>query len=147
MGKIAKLFSVMHPVEKLFLGMWALIALIFFGFAAWQAIGSFRIISTHEKALAEVRSCNTSGGPGGKFALYRCEVKYQSVDGRHSASVDKLLVKYDEGDKIDIYYSTGPEYSVKAGGFVGLWGLPTLLSVIGCIFIGFGLWPIRKSGD
>lgn len=135
----------MHPLEKIYLGMLAFIALIFFGFAAWQAIGSVRIISTHERALAEVRRCNTSGGSGGKFALYHCEVKYQSAQGRHSASVDKLLLKYGEGDKIDIYYSTGPEYSVKAGGFVGLWGVPTLLTVIGCIFMGSGLWRFRRK--
>ncbi len=147
MGKIADEISKMHPLEMIFRAMMGGIGLLIFAFAAWQAIESIQILSTHEKALAVVDRCDAKGSGNARFTLYGCEVKFQGETGRQSASIDKLLVKYAQGDQIDIYYTQGIGGSVKAGGFVGLWGLPTLLTVIGGLFFGFGVWPHNEKKD
>ncbi len=135
----------MHPLEIILRAMFISIALILYGFAAWLAFGSIRTIATHEKFVAEVRECRTTGSPNARFQTYRCEVKYQSSMGRHSATIDNLILAYDPGEQVDIYIGTGSMYSVKAGGFIGLWGVPTLLSLFGSIFFGYGVWPYKKA--
>jgi hypothetical protein len=145
MGKIAHEISKMHPLEIIFRAMIGGIGLFIFAFAAWQAFESIQILSTHEKALAVVGRCDAKGTASSRFTTYGCEVKFQGETGRQSASIDKLLLKYEQGDQIDIYYTQGIGGSVKAGGFVGLWGLPTLLTVIGGLFFGFGVWPYRDK--
>lgn len=132
-----------HPLEVLFRGMWLCLGLLLFGFAVWQTLGSISIISSHDKYTAEVRRCDTDGAPSSRFNFYQCDVKYRSDQGNHSASIGKLLSKYSVGDEVDIYIGRGEQYSVKAGGFLGLWAIPTLLTIIGCLFAGFGLWPFR----
>lgn len=147
MGKIIDEISKMHPLEIIFGGLIGGIGLLIFAFAAWQAFESIQILSTHEKALAVVDRCDAKGSASARFTLYGCEVKFQGETGRQSASIDKLLIKYEQGDQIDIYYTQGIGGSVKAGGFVGLWGLPTLLTVIGGLFFGFGVWPYSNKKE
>lgn len=139
--------SKMHPLDVLFRGIILSLGLLFFAFAAWQAVGSIRTIMTYDKYSAEVKSCRSDSSPNARFSFYSCDVKYQVDSGRRSATVDKLLFSYDEGDQMDIYIGRGEQYSVRAGGFVGLWGIPTLLSVIGTAFFGFAVWPgkVKKS--
>ena len=134
-----------HPLEVLFRGMWLCLGLMFFGFAVWQTLESISIIGSHDKYTAEVRRCDTDGAPSSRFNFYQCDVKYRSDQGNHSASIGKLLSKYSVGDEVDIYIGRGEQYSVKAGGFLGLWAIPTLLSIIGSVFAGIGLWPARNT--
>ena len=134
----------MHPLEILLRAMFISIALFFFAFAAWLAFGSIRTIATHEKFVAEVRECRVNGSPSARLQTYDCEVRYQSSMGRHSATIDNLLLKYDPGEQVDIYLGSGSMYSVKAGGFIGLWAIPTLLTIFGSIFFGYGVWPNKE---
>lgn len=137
--------SQLYPLEILFRGTLLSLGLMFFGFAAWQAIGSIGIVGSHDRYTAEVKRCEPDGAPGARFRFYQCEVKYRSDHGNHSASIDKLLSKYAVGDQVDIYIGRGEQYSVHAGGFLGLWAIPTLLTIIGSVFAGVGVWPVRDT--
>lgn len=143
--RISELLSKVHPLEMLFRGGVLGIGMLFFAFALWQATASIQIIGTYDKYKAEVKRCYSDGSPNTRFKFYECEVKYRSADGLHSASIDKLLLRYDEGEQVDIYFSRGEQYSVHAGGFGGLWAIPTLQTIIGAIFVVFGLWPSKKQ--
>ncbi len=145
MQKIIGWISKMHPIEILFRAMIISLGLFFFAFAAWQAFGSVQTLSTHEKYVAEVSECRANGSPNARLNTYDCQVKFRSSRGRHSATISDLILKYDPGDQVDIYVGTGSMYSVKAGGFIGLWGVPTLLTVLGAMFFGFGVWPNREK--
>lgn len=134
--------SKLHPLEVLFRGMVLSLGGIFFSFAAWQTIKSVGIIQSYDKFTAEVIRCDTDGAPNSRFSFYQCDVKYRSAQGSHSASIDKLLSKYSVGEQVDIYISRGEQYSVHPGGFLGLWAIPTLLTIIGSVFAGVGVWPI-----
>jgi hypothetical protein len=135
----------MQPFEIILRAMFISLGLFFFAFAAWLAFGSIRTIATHDKFVAEVRECRATGSPNTRLQTYRCEVKYQSSMGRHSATIDNLILIYDPGDQVDIYVGTGKMYSVKAGGFLGLWAVPILLSIFGSIFFGYGVWPYKEG--
>ena len=137
--------SKLHPLEVLFRVIVLSIGVVFFSFAAWQAIESIRIIQSYDKYKAEVKRCDTDGAPNSRFSFYQCDVKYRSAEGSHSATIDKLLSKYSVGEQVDIYIGRGEQYSVHSGGFFGLWAIPTLLATIGCVFAAFGLWPNRET--
>lgn len=142
---IASKLSTLHPLDMMFRGMLLSIGLLFFAFAAWQAIGSLLVIGSYDKYTAEVKRCESDGPSSAKFNFYQCDVRYQTAGGRRSASIDKLLLTYDEGDTVDIYIGRGEQYSVHAGGFLGLWAIPTLLTIIGLGFVGFGFWPTKDK--
>lgn len=146
MSLVADRLSKMHPLEILLRGIVLSIGLLLFAFAVWQAIRSIGTIMTHDRYLSEVKSCRSDGSPNARFNFYSCDVKYQVDSGRRSASVNKLLFSYDEGDRLDIYIGKGEQYSVRAGGFVGLWGIPTLLTGIGTMFFAFAVWPSKEKG-
>ena len=135
----------MHPVEIIFRAMIISLGLFLFAFAARQAYGSIQTLATHEKFPAEVKECRANGSPNARLKTYDCEVKYRSAIGRHSATIRKLLLPYDPGDQVDIYVGTGSMYSIKAGGFSGLWGVPTLLTALGSMFLGYGAWPNKED--
>lgn len=146
MQKISGWISKMHPLEIILRVMFISIASIFFAFAAWLANGSIRTITTHEKFVAEVVQCSSNGSPNARFNSYDCRVRYSSAMGRHSATIENLLFKHDPGEQVYIYVGTGPMYSVKAGGFNGLWGVTTLLTILGSMFLAYGVWPDKKKG-
>ncbi len=135
--------SKLHPLEVLFRGTLLSLGMLFLGFAAWQAMVSIGIVQTYDRYTAAVKRCRSDGAPSARFNFYECDVTYRSAAGRHSASVDKLLFSFDEGDEVEIYIDRGEQYSIKPGGFVGLWAIPTLLTIMGTLFVGFGVWPIK----
>ncbi len=147
MKKIIHWFSTAHPLELTLRGLFASIAILLFSFAAWQTFLSILTTKTHTKQTATVTSCHVVGSPNAKFSTYACEVKYQTLMGRRSATIDKLLIKHNPGDTVEIYIGTGTQYSVQPGGFLGLWAIPTLLSVFGLIFLTSALWPSKKNGS
>ena len=134
----------LYSLEILFRGMLLSIGSLILGFAAWQAIVSIGVIQTYDRYTAEVKRCRSDGSPSARFNFYECDVTYRSAAGRHSASVDKLLFSFDEGDEVEIYIGRGEQYSIKPGGFAGLWAIPTLLTIMGTLFVVGGVWPIKK---
>lgn len=135
-----------HPLEILMRLMFLGVAAILLGFAVWMAIDNLIVISTHEKATAEVLSSERIGPAVSKgSSSYYVRLRYELNGKARTVELGRSSTNYDVGELIIIYYDPETAYKAIAGDFWGMWFTVIVVALPGLIFLFYGVRPDKKN--
>lgn len=122
------------------------VAAILLGFAAWLTVGNINIISTHEKAFAEVVSSERAGPSSSKGVnFYNVRLRFELNGKTRNTEISRSTANYDAGEVIPVYYIEETGYKAIAGDFWGMWFIVLVITVPGLMFLIFGVLPMKKN--
>ena len=134
-----------HPLEILMRVAFIGVAVILLCFAGWMAFGNYKVISTHEKAMAEVISSERIGPSSSKgMNSYIVRLRFDLDGMTRNTEIGRSKTNYEVGEVIPIYYIEETGYKAIAGDFWGMWFFVIVAAAPVLMFLVFGLRPGKK---